>query len=146
MFRKVIFYFCITLPVFLLLPSPGASAQDLSALRPPKFAPDTTIKPNPGLKINETPIKYSRSLLNQDFDFELKSVAHGKFKVNILNDTKAKVSIRVYDVIGNLLYEENVRIRGSFMKEFDLSQLKTNFFIVEIGNNTFNKTKSIVAV
>jgi hypothetical protein len=130
----------------MLLAAPELSAQDYASFRTGIFKPDTNINRNPGLKISETPIRYSRSLLNRNFDFELKPVARGKFKVNILNGAKTRVSIKVYDLIGNLLYEEKVRIRDSFVKELDLSELKTNFFIVEIGNNSFNKTKSIVAV
>ena len=119
-------------------------AQDIARYEALPIFPDTSIlKDNP--KINDNYIRYSKSVLNKDFDFELKAVAQGKFKLNILQDTKAMVSIKVYDVIGNLLYVENVKIRGSFAKEFDLSELKTRFFIVEIGNESFNKTKSIVA-
>jgi len=119
-------------------------AQDVARYKALPIFPDTSIlKESP--KIDETHLRYSKSVLNRDFDFELKAVSQGKFKLNILQDTKAMVSIKVYDVIGNLLYVENVKIRGSFAKEFDLSELKTRFFIVEIGNESFNKTKSIVA-
>jgi len=128
----------------VLLLSLKMQAQDMAKFSIPPIFPDTSIiQENP--KINETNLKYSKGLLNRDFDFELKPISHGKFKLNMLQNTKAMVSIKVYDIIGNLLYEENVRIRGSYAKEFDLSSLKTKFFIVEVGNENFNKTKSIVA-
>lgn len=126
-----------------MLVEPG-QAQDLARYKALPIFPDTSIlKKN--AQLDETHLRYSRTVLNQNFDFELQAIAQGKFKLNILQDTKAMVSIRVYDVIGNLLHEENVKIRGSYAKEFDLSKLKTRFFIVEIGNEDFNKTKSIVA-
>lgn len=118
-------------------------AQDVAVFRTPTVSQDTTIQESTA-NIDETNLKYSKTPLNQDFDFELNPLEQGKFSLNVLHDTKAMVSIKVYDIIGNVLYEENVRIRGSFKKEFDLSTLKTKFFIVEIGNKDFNKTKSIV--
>ncbi len=118
-------------------------AQDMAIYKLPPVLQDTAIHDNTA-NIDETNLKYSKNLLNQNFDFELNPVAQGTFSLNMLHDTKAMVSIKVYDIIGNLLYEENVRVRGSFKKEFDLSFLKTKFFIVEVGNKDFNKTKSIV--
>ena len=119
-------------------------AQNIARYQTLPIFPDTSIL-NSNTKLDETHLRYSKSVLNRDFDFELQAVAQGKFKLNILQNTKAMVSIKVYDVIGNLLHEESVRIRGSFAKEFDLSQLKTRFFFFVIGNKDFNKTKSIVA-
>ncbi|WKN32050.1 hypothetical protein PZB74_01615 [Porifericola rhodea] len=118
-------------------------AQDVAVYPFLRSAQDTSIQQTTP-KLSETRLRYSKNPLNQDFDFELNAVSQGKFSLNVLQDTKAMVSIKVYDIIGNLLYEENVRIRGSFKKEFDLSFLKTKFFIVEVGNEDFNKTKSIV--
>jgi hypothetical protein len=133
MLLGIIFYFM----------SLSSMAQDVAVFQLPLVVQDTSIQES-NRTINETNLKYSKNLLNQNFDFELNPVAQGKFSLNMLHDTKAMVSIKVYDIIGNLLYEENVKIRGSFKKEFDLSSLKTKFFIVEVGNKDFNKTKSIV--
>lgn len=135
--------FCLLTGIFFCLISTWTIAQDVAIFRTPLVVQDTSIQENT-TKVNETKLKYSKNPLNQEFDFELSSLDQGKFSLNVLHDTKAMVSIKVYDIIGNLLYEENVRIRGSFKKEFDLSTLKTKFFIVEVGNKEFNKTKSIV--
>ena len=126
----------------MLVTTTGYATLHAQGITSPLF-PDTTISQSP--QMDESHLRYSNAVLNQDFDFQLKALSHGKFELNVLQDTKAMVSIKVYDVIGNLLYEENVKIRGSFAKEYDLSELKTRFFIVEIGNESFNKTKSIVA-
>jgi hypothetical protein len=94
----------------------------------------------------ENRIQYTPNILNQSFDFQLQPVSPGKFQIDIKGGIRTDLSIRVYDVIGNLLYEDDVRIRGFLRKELDLSDFKSNFFIIEIGNNEVNKTKSIVAI
>ena len=94
----------------------------------------------------ENRIQYSHNILNQSFDFQLQPVSSGKFQIDIKGGIRTDLSIKVYDVIGNLLYEDDVRIRGFLRKELDLSDYKSNFFIIEIGNNEVNKTKSIVAI
>lgn len=95
-------------------------------------------------KIAEQNLRYSKSILTKDFDFQLTPVSEGKFAINFAPNTKDIVSIRIYDIIGNVLYEEEVNVRGNASRQIDLSMLKTNFFIVEIKNEQYNKTKSIV--
>lgn len=95
----------------------------------------------------ENRVRYTRNILQQSFDFQLQPVSPGKFEINIVGNQQRNLSIKVYDIIGNLLYEdEDVRIRGFLRKELDLSDYKSNFFIIEIGNQEVNKTKSIVAI
>ena len=93
---------------------------------------DTSVLTVP--EINETKLKYSRVPLNEDFDFVLEAVDRGKFTLNIPQDTQAPLVIKVYDIIGNLLYQETIRVRGSFEKEFDLSLYENQLFIVEVGD------------
>ena len=100
---------------------------------------------SPAPVISEKQISYPDRILREELDFELTPVSEGKFKLNITTQTKGFFFIRVYDVIGNLLYEEKVKVRGNFQQELDMSDHTTNFFIIEIGNEEFNKTKSIVA-
>lgn len=108
-------------------------------------SPDTSLFVSPASPV-ENRIQYTRNVLNQSFDFQLQPVSPGKFQIDIKGGLRTDLSIRVYDVIGNLLYEDDVRIRGFLRKELDLSDFKSNFFIIEIGNNEVNKTKSIVAI
>lgn len=100
----------------------------------------------PPTSLPENRLRSSRSLLNQNFDFHLEPVSEGKFQINITGDMRAVMDIKVYDIIGNLLYEDRVPVRGFLQKELDLSSYKSNFFIVEISNQDENKTKSIVAL
>lgn len=96
-------------------------------------------------KVPEPSVHYPREILNSDFDFQLQTVSEGKFAINFFNHNKEVVSIKVYDIIGNVLYEDNIRVKGNASQQIDLSRLKTSFFIVEIKNGQFNKVKSIVA-
>ena len=95
--------------------------------------------------ISEKQISYPDYILREELDFELTPVSEGKFNLNITTRTKGFFFVKVYDVIGNLLYEKKVRVRGNYQQEIDMSEHTTNFFIIEIGNEEFNRTKSIVA-
>ena len=110
------------------------------------YPPSTKTQTSPAAPaIMEKPIHYPDKVLRKELDFELTPVSEGKFKLNITTQTKGFFFIKVYDAIGNLLYEEKVRVRGNFQQELDMSEHTTNFFIIEVGNEEFNKTKSIVA-
>ncbi|MEM6842372.1 MAG: hypothetical protein AAF632_09100 [Bacteroidota bacterium] len=106
---------------------------------------DSSLFSPPSVPI-ENRLNYSRNILNQSFDFKLQPLSNGKFEINISGNPRTNLSIKVYDIIGNLLYEDDVRVRGFRRKEIDLSDYKSNFFIIEIGNEEVNKTKSIVAM
>ena len=127
--------------ITLLLPM-KSFAQDTLRARSHSRPTQTT---SPAPAISETPISYPNRILREELDFQLTPVSEGKFKLNITTQTKGFFFIKVYDVIGNLLYEQKVRVRGNFQQELDMSKHTTNFFIIEIGNEEFNKTKSIVA-
>ena len=118
-----------------------AYAQDAPRIPNPtksRVSPSTPV-------ITEKQVSYPDKILREELDFELTPVSEGKFKLNLTTQTKGFYSIKIYDVIGNLLYERKVRVRGNFQQELDMSEHSTNFFIIEIGNEEFNKTKSIVA-
>ena len=127
---------------FFFSVSTAAIAQDTIST-PPYPTSNPVTAPTPTL--SDKQINYPNRILREELDFELTPVSEGKFKLNITTQTKGFFFVKVYDVIGNLLYEQKVRVRGNFQQEFDLSEHTTNFFIIEAGNEEFNKTKSIVA-
>ena len=96
--------------------------------------------------ITENQIDYPAEILRHELDLQLTPVSEGKFEVNIASRAKGFIFIKVYDVIGNLLHEEKVRVRGNFQQVLDLSDHASKFFIIEVGNDEFNMTKSIVAI
>ncbi len=119
----------------------GAYAQDVPRIRTPAKSRVSSSAP----VITEKQVNYPDKILREELDFELTPVSEGKFKLNLTTQTKGFYFIKIYDVIGNLLYERKVRVRGNFQQVLDMSEHTTNFFIIEIGNEEFNKTKSIVA-
>lgn len=95
--------------------------------------------------LSEQQIDYPSRVLHEALDFNLTPVSEGKFQLDIRTRDKGFFFIKVYDVIGNLLHQEKIRVRGSFQQELDMSEYTTKFFIIEVGNEDVNKTKSIVA-
>ncbi|MEM7549966.1 MAG: hypothetical protein AAF363_09835 [Bacteroidota bacterium] len=95
----------------------------------------------------EDDLNYSKVLLNNNFDFTLKNTGKkGSFDVKFYNSTEKPVMIKVYDVIGNLIIEEEIGKLGNIEKRYDFSEYKSSLFLVEIGNSKYNLTKSIFAI
>ncbi len=86
-----------------------------------------------------------RKSLGSNFDFSLRPTTKGKFSLDFTHYGNTKVAVKIYDIIGNVIFEEKVSPNGRFSKEYDLSAFKTMLFIVEVGNAKYNKTKSIVS-
>lgn len=90
-------------------------------------------------------INYPKKLLvNPDFDFKLKKTETGKFTISFYKENSKSTTIKIYDLIGNLIKQETVSKSGLFTKEYDLSYYNPKFFIVEAGSSQYNKTKSII--
>jgi hypothetical protein len=90
-------------------------------------------------------VNYPKKLLvNPDFDFKLKKTEKGKFTVSFYKENDKSVTIKIYDIIGNLVKQETVSKSGLFSKEYDLTYYNPKFFIIEAGSSQYNKTKSII--
>ncbi len=93
----------------------------------------------------EGELNYPKKLLvNPDFDFKLKSNEKGKLNISFYKNQSKAVTIKIYDITGNLVLQETVSENGSFNKEYNLAYYKPNFFVVEVGSSQYNKTKSII--
>jgi len=93
----------------------------------------------------EKPFNYSNATLNQSVSFDLNAISKRKFSVSFLNKNHSQIAVKIYDIIGNLIIEENVSGKGYFYKVYDLSFYNSDLFIIEVGNSKYNKTKSLVA-
>ena len=90
-------------------------------------------------------VNYPKKLLvNPDFDFKLKKSAAGKFIVSFYKEDEKPVTIKIFDLLGNLVVQETVNQSGPYSKEYNLSYYKPKFFVVEAGSSQYNKTKSII--
>jgi|GEM_PF-5967229 hypothetical protein len=90
-------------------------------------------------------VNYPKKLLvNPEFDFKLKKTEAGKFTISFYKENDKSTTIKIYDLIGNLIKQETVSESGLFTKEYDLRYYSPKFFIVEAGSSQYNKTKSII--
>lgn len=90
-------------------------------------------------------VSYPKKLLvNPEFDFKLKKTETGKFSISFYKENDKSTTIKIYDLIGNLIKQETVSKSGLFTKEYDLNYYNPKFFIVEAGSSQYNKTKSII--
>jgi hypothetical protein len=126
-------YILIALGAFLL------SSSQLHAQNKNKQKEENKAQLNRDGKIN-----YPKQILvNPDFDFKIKSTQKGKFIVSFYKSQSKPITIKIYDITGNLVLQESVLDDGSFSKEYDLSYYKPKFFVVEVGSSQYNKTKSV---
>lgn len=77
-----------------------------------------------------------------NIDFEVRALGNRRFMVSFINKD-SRVHIRIYDVIGNLIKEDNTTQRGRFSQEYDMSKSKSEVFIVEVGDTKYSTTKRI---
>ena len=90
-------------------------------------------------------VNYPKKLLvNPEFDFKLKKTEAGRFTISFYKENDRSLTIKIYDLIGNLIKQETVSKSGLFSKEYDLSYYNPKFFIIEAGSSEYNKTKSII--
>ncbi|WP_296620965.1 hypothetical protein [Marivirga sp.] len=90
-------------------------------------------------------VNYPKKLLvNPEFDFKLKKTETGMFTISFYKENNKSTTIKIYDLIGNLIKQETVSESGLFTKEYDLRYYNPKFFIVEAGGSQYNKTKSII--
>ena len=90
-------------------------------------------------------VNYPKKLLvNPEFDFSLKQTGKGMFTISFYKKSEKPVTIKIYDLIGNLIQQETVSKSGHFNKEYNLNYYNPKFFIVEAGSSQYNKTKSII--
>ena len=91
-------------------------------------------------------VAYPKKLLvHEKLDFKLSKTQSGSFIVSFYNNESKPVVVKIYDITGNLVKQETVVQKGSFSKEYNLAYYKPSFFVVEVGNSKYNRTKSIMA-
>ncbi|MBC7921382.1 MAG: hypothetical protein H7Z75_09870 [Ferruginibacter sp.] len=76
-------------------------------------------------------------------DFEVQSISKRRFRISFNNRGGSSVFVKIYDVIGNLIRHEKIDRKGRFRKEYNLSEARTNFYVIEVGNEVFSTTKRL---
>ncbi|GGF16227.1 T9SS type A sorting domain-containing protein [Echinicola rosea] len=97
------------------------------------------------LKKSENNITFPKNLNKPDVDFNLKSTGSKKFKIILEDDVQNNTSVKIFDIIGNLIMEDTIKPKDGKQKNYDFSHISSELFVVEVGNSKYNKTKSIYA-
>ncbi len=97
------------------------------------------------IKDGETEVTFPKNLNQPDVNFDLKSTGQKKFKIVLEEKIKHRTAVKIFDIVGNLILEDALEPRDGKQKTYDFTDLKSQLFVVEVGNSKYNKTKSIYA-
>ena len=91
----------------------------------------------------ETAIGYKKGLLREKLDYRLSSKDQGKFILKFVNKPKAPFKIKIYDVIGNLIHNDEVADDHNDQREYDFTERKTKIFVVKVESGQDNVIKKV---
>ena len=94
----------------------------------------------------ETEISFPADLNRERVSFDLQPDGIKKFSIILEKKSKVITKVKVFDTLGNLLFEDKIMPEDGNIKSYDLSHLKSQLFVVEVGNSKYNITKSIYAI
>ncbi|WP_339925052.1 hypothetical protein [uncultured Cyclobacterium sp.] len=93
----------------------------------------------------ETEISFPKELNTPAINFDLKSVGNKKFKLILDKPNAQLTNVKIFDILGNLILQDQLLPDGGLQKNYDFTHLNSKIFVVEVGNAKYNKTKSIYA-
>ncbi|MDN3670181.1 hypothetical protein QWY93_12685 [Echinicola jeungdonensis] len=93
----------------------------------------------------EGSVTFPKNLNQPDVDFDLKSTGQKKFKIVLDEKIKNKTAVKIFDIVGNLILEDAIEPKDGKQKTYNFAHIKSQLFVVEVGNSKYNKTKSIYA-
>ncbi|MCS6795522.1 MAG: hypothetical protein RMJ97_01170 [Raineya sp.] len=79
----------------------------------------------------------------ENIDFEVRLTAPRRFAVFFENPDGNPIYVKVYDMVGNQVAQDVSNQKGRYMREFDMSNNRSEVFLVEVGNARNNSTKRI---
>lgn len=97
------------------------------------------------LKKTDTGVSFPLELNSSSIEFKLTSTGEKKFKIILDKKKSGSTKVKIYDILGNLIKEDNIKPEDGVEKSFDFSHINSQLFVVEVGNSKYNKTKSIYA-
>lgn len=78
-----------------------------------------------------------------NINFEVRLTAPRRFVVLFENPDGNPIYVRVYDMVGNQVIQDISNQKGRYVKEFDMSNNRSEVFLVEVGNARNSSTKRI---
>ncbi len=85
-------------------------------------------------------------LTESRFDFSLTPTGRSEFELTFQNPYKYPIKIKIYNIIGNLIAEEEAQPGVSFTKKYNFAGEKMRLFVVEVGNQKHNLTKKVTTI
>lgn len=98
----------------------------------------------PAAQALEMPMPEEEVLYNpENINFEVRLTAPRRFMVLFENVEGNPIYIKVYDMVGNQVAQDVSNQKGRYSKEFDMSNNRSEVFIIEVGNTRNNNTKRV---
>lgn len=94
----------------------------------------------------EAEISFPADLNRERVSFDLQAEGIKKFSIILDKKSVEITKIKVFDTLGNLLFEDRIMPEDNGKKSYDLSHIQSQLFVVEVGNSKYNITKSIYAI
>ncbi|MFD2033466.1 hypothetical protein ACFSKL_01630 [Belliella marina] len=94
----------------------------------------------------EAEISFPADLNRERVSFDLKADGIKKFSIVLDKKPVEITKVKVFDTLGNLLFEDRIMPDDDIKKSYDLSHIQSQLFVVEVGNSKYNITKSIYAI
>lgn len=91
----------------------------------------------------ENAIGYKKGILRKRLDYKLSSNDQGKFVIEFLTKPNKPLNVKIYDVIGNLIQNDQLNDDASNHQEYDFTERKTRIFVVKIESGTDNVIKKV---
>jgi len=79
----------------------------------------------------------------ENINFEVRLTAPRRFMVLFENVEGNPIYVKIYDMVGNQVAQDVSNQKGRYAKEFDMSNNRSEVFIVEVGNTRNNNTKRV---
>jgi hypothetical protein len=97
-------------------------------------------------QIVEQALSHKGLITDSRLDFSLTPTGRSEFELAFENPYKYPVKIKIYNIIGNLIAEEEAKPGASFTKKYNFSDEKMRLFVVEVGNQKHNLTKKVTTI
>jgi len=85
-------------------------------------------------------------ITDSKLDFSLTPTGRSEFELTFENPYKYPVKIKIYNIRGNLIAEEEAKPGATFSKKYNFSDEKLRLFVVEVGNQKHNRTKKVTTI
>lgn len=84
----------------------------------------------------------NQKYISSGANFRVIPAGKGQFEIILFNGKHEDVNIQIYDVIGNLLIQENSD-QSQIRRKYDLSQTKSRLFVIKVENSNQARIRKV---